>query len=321
MTRRISILFICAGLFFVSATPAFSFWIWSPKDKTIINPKHTVAHSPDEQFTYALDLYNNKKLELAIREFNNLLRSYPKAKEAAEAQYYLGRAYEDIGKLYNAYQNYQKVIDKYPFSERLNEIVEREYAVAEKFLDSFLSRKANVIWQEIAGREYAPVEILRSVVSNDPYGQYAPISQYKIGVFLRKIGQLDAAILEFQKVIDDYSQSEWAEAARYQIALSQADMSLKSDYDQETTKDAIKEFEEFIETHPDLDLADDAEEQITRLQDKEIESTFHAAEFYERQKQFKSAIIYYQYVVDKFPRSSWAEKAVEKLDELRRKTR
>jgi len=319
--KNMRILAICCGLLLFFTNPVFSFWIWSPKDKTISHPKNVVAHSAGEQLSYALDLYNNKNLELAIREFKNLIRVYPKAKEAAEAQYYLGRAYEDLGKLYHAYQNYQKVVEKYPFSERLDEVVEREYKIGEKYLESFLNKKSSAIWQEIVGREYTPVEIFRSIVDNDPYGEYAPISQYKIGIFLREIGQLNAAIVEFQRVVDEYSDTEWAEAAGYQIALSQADRSLKPDYDQETTQDAIKEFEDFIQEHPNVELTSDAEDQIMRLQDKEIESEFRAAEFYERQKQYSAAKIYYQDIVDKFPRSIWAEKAVEKLEELRRKTR
>ena len=318
MRANIRIITITSGLLLIFTSQAFCFWIWSPKTKKVSHPSHTVKNNPEAQLSFGIDLYNNGNTNGALREFRNLLRSYPKAKEAAEAQYYLGRVYEDLGKPYEAYKNYQKVVDKYPFSERIDEIVEIEYNIAEKFLESFLNKKSSVIWQEIAGREYTPVEILRSVVDNDPYGKYGPVSQYKIGVFLREIGQFSAAIVELQKVIDEHPQSEWAEAARYQIALSQADRSLKPDYDQETTRDAIQEFQDFVDEHPELDLAVDAEDQIVRLQEKEIESSFRVAEFYEKRRQFKAAKIYYQDIVDSFPRSPWASKALERLEVLRK---
>src|SRR5512135_1075396 len=112
---------IAVALLFLGASfaPADAYWIWTPKTGKWVNPKNAVKPSPKEQFESAKGLYESKGYEEAKREFKKLLKSYPKSSEAAESQYYLGLIEEAQGNLYEAFQAYQKVIDKYPFSQRI----------------------------------------------------------------------------------------------------------------------------------------------------------------------------------------------------------
>ena len=127
MKRIILILII--SVFCLPLAKVYPYWIWTPKTQKWINPKTAPKPTPKEQFDFAKSLYDIKKYEEAKREFDKLLRSYPKSFEAAESQYYLGLIQEEQGNLYEAYQAYQKTIDKYPFSERIPEIIEREYKI------------------------------------------------------------------------------------------------------------------------------------------------------------------------------------------------
>ena len=121
--RKIIFLFIVSLL--VIASPAYSFWIWSPKTGKWVNPKSAVKPTPAEQLNYALRFYNEGKLKQARTEFNRLIKHYSKSEQAAEAQYFLGAIEEKVGRLYEAYLAYQKVIDKYPFSPRTNKIIQK----------------------------------------------------------------------------------------------------------------------------------------------------------------------------------------------------
>ena len=130
---RRSILFFLL-IFALNSSPAQAFWIWTPKDGKWTNPKTAVKPSPKEQFDFARRLYEAKEYESSKKEFQKILKNYPKSSEAAESQFYLGQIEESLGNLWGAYQDYQKVIDKYPFSERIAEIIEREYNIAESLL-------------------------------------------------------------------------------------------------------------------------------------------------------------------------------------------
>jgi len=168
----------------------------------------------------------------------------------------------------------------------------------------------------MAGEQYDVVEIFETVIKNAPYGDYAAPSQYKIGLFLMEKRQFQEARDEFEKVINDYPESEWAKAAKYQIATADAKRAGSAQYEQATTEVAVQQFEEFLEEFPDAELSDEAKEQVRKLRDTEAENSFVIAEFYEKRKNPEAAKIYYQDIIDDYPNTKWAIKALRKIRNL-----
>lgn len=301
--------------FFLWQSSAFAYWIWTPQTGKWVNPKTAVKANPQDQLDFAKSLLENKQYEKAKSEFEKLIRKFPRAKEAAEAQFFIGVCLENLNKPYDAFKAYDKVIKKYPFSERADEIVEREYEIGEKL---FKIQRSKFV-EAVAGRDYNVVEILRAVINNAPYGKYAPIAQYKIGLFYKSVGMFPEAREEFEKVINDYPQSEWVKAAKYQIALVDTQSSLKPTYDQTNTAQAVKGFEEFVRTYPDAELSSEAQKQMQELRNKEAESEFNIAKFYEKQRKIDSAKIYYKHIISEYPESPSANLAMERLKSLETK--
>jgi len=305
---------VCGLLILFTIHYCYAYWIWTPKTGRWINPKWEVKSTPKQQLEYALEFYNQKNYNEALREFKKLINRYPKSYEAAEAQFYIGACLERQEKLYEAYEDYQKVIDKYPFSERVNDVIRKEFDIAEAFI-SGKGRKA----LGFLPLENPAIEILEKVIENSPYGQLAPHAQYKLGLVLKSLGRFTEAEEVFEKVIRNYPQSEWIEPAKYQIALCLASISPKPDYTQEATEEAREKFEEFVKSHPDVKLSSEAEEKILELKEKEAESNFKIASFYEKQKDYKASKVYYRYVIENYPESIWAAKSLERLKILERK--
>ena len=291
---------------------AYAFWIWTPKSSKWVNPKYAVKPTPVEQLDYALKLYEEDKLKQAKKEFKKLIKYYPKSTEAAEAQYYLGAIEEKNGKLYEAYLAYQKVIDKYPFSSRANDVIEKEFRIAEKFMQG-QKRKALGFTLPV---ENPAIEIFRKVVENSTYGPLAAEAQYKLGLILKSQGRYFEAEDEFNKVVANYPKSEWVEPAKFQIAACRASVAPGPDYDQEATREAKEKFKEFIQSHPDVELSRQAEENIRQLMEREAQGYYDIAVFYEKQKAYKAAKIYYNAIIENYPESVWAAKAFSKLQTL-----
>jgi len=306
--KRIILLLII--VFSLSIDQAYPYWIWTPKTGKWVNPKTQAKTTPKEQFDFAKSFYDTKKYEDAQREFRRLLKHFPKSFEAAESQYYLGLIEEARGNLYEAYQAYQKVIDKYPFSERIPEVIEREYKIGEQFMAGH-KRKAMGVALPV---ENPAIEIFTKVVENSTYGPLAPAAQYKLGLVLKGLLRYYEAEDAFNKVISNYPDSEWAAAAKFQIASCRAAVSRGPDYDQWATKEAKDKFEEFVREHPDAVLSRDAEKNINALREQEAESNYNAARFYEKQKAYDAAEIYYTEIVDNYLDSPWAVKALERLE-------
>lgn len=311
--RRIALSFLI--IFSLAVSSAYPFWIWTPKTGKWVNPKNVAKDNPKAQFEYALSFYNEKKLDDASREFKKLLKEYPKSFEASESQYYLGLIEEKRENLYEAYQAYQRVIDKYPFSERIKEIIEKEYAIAEKFMSG---QKRKVLGMTLPVENPA-IEVFSKVVDNSTYGPLAPKAQYKLGLVLKGLQRYYEAEDAFNKVISNYPDSEWVEPAKFQIASCRSAVSRSSDYDQGATGEAKQKFEEFVREHPDAVLSQEAEGNIAKLKEKEAEASFNTARFYEKQKAYQAAKIYYDNVVNNYPESAWAAKALERLQVMEKK--
>jgi len=314
MLKSILLVFLLV-FFFVS--PAQAFWIWTPETNKWINPKYAVKETPQEQLAYALESYQIEDYKKTIQELQKLIKHYPRAREAAEAQYYMGNCYEKQGDLVQAFKEYQTAIQKYPFSERSSEIVKKQYDLGNRLLEGEDQRSKFI--KTVIGADYDVIEIFRTVIKNAPYGEQAAPSQYKIGLYLQEKGMYQEARDEFEKTMNDYPETQWAKAAKYQIALSDAKRSSDAEYDQKVTQAAITELKDFVAAHPDAEFTDDAKDQIRQLKEKEAENNFLIAAFYEKQKKYEAAKIYYTIIVDDYKNTSWAPKALENIRTLNQK--
>jgi len=308
MFRRNIVLFIA----FLGLCPSLSHadWIWTPETGRFINPKWEVKPTPQDQLEFAESFKDQGNFKKAIAEFKKLVKSYPRAKEAPEAEFFIGQSLEEMNDPYNAYKAYQLVIDKYPFSERAAQIVSLEYNIANHLLEN----RGRSKWAEVVvGSDDRVIEILRTVIKNAPYGKYAALAQYKIGLYLKEKGMYQEARDEFEKTMNDYPNSEWAQAAKFQIAMADTSRASDAQHEQKVASIAMDEFDEFVKNHPDSQLAPEAKAQMSRLKDKEAQNNFVIAQFYAKQKNFKAARIYYKEVTRNYADTSWAPKAQAQL--------
>lgn len=301
---------ICAVYLLCLPSSGFAYWIWTPKSGKWVNPKLEVKATPQDQLAFAVSLFEGKSYEEAAKEFKKLIRNFPKAAEAAEAQFYLGQIEEAKNRLYEAFLAYQKVVEKYPFSGRINDVLARQYYIGEVFM-SGEKRKAMGVSLPV---ENPAIEIFTKVAENSPYSPLAAKSYYKLGLVLKSLQRYDEAEDAFERLIKNYPESEWVEAATFQLAACRAALSRSPDYDQVATREAREKFEAFLREHPDAVLSDEAESSIRELELKEAESRYRTALFYEKQKAYEAARIYYEEVIDGYARTPWAAKAMERLE-------
>ncbi|MDP2920923.1 MAG: outer membrane protein assembly factor BamD [Candidatus Omnitrophota bacterium] len=298
------------------AGSSFGYWIWTPESGKWENPKYAAKDTPEDQLSYAQKFYDAKNLKDALREYKKLLKYYPLSKEAPTAQYYVGRILETMDNYYEAFKAYQKVIDTYPYTDMVDDVIEREYKIADAF---FSGKKIKIIgkWQ-MPAKDKA-IEIFKAVADNAPYGKYADLAKYNAGLAYKDIQDYDSAILMFKDLIDRYPNSAVIDKARFQLAECSKLLSVKPAYDQTPTNVARQEFEDFLKKHPDSELAADARQVVDKLKSREAENAFETGKFYEARRAPESAIIYYKDIVQNYPDTEWAKKAQERLNELEKK--
>lgn len=299
---------------FVFANLSYAYWIWTPETKKFTNPKYAVKDSPKEQFDWAMSFYDARDFQRAATEFEKLAKQYEFSEYASKAQYYVGLCYENMNKYYIAYQNYQKAIDNFPHTANTEEILAREFAIANLYLDKSGSK---ILGADIMAPFDRAVEIFKKVVENAPYGKYAEEAQFKLGEALKKSERYEDAVQAFHKLVENYPKSKLAAQAMYEESHCAYKASLRPAYDAAATDNAIKTFEKFVDKNKDADLAENADSTMKRLKDNVSEKSFRAAEFYEARGKTQAAIIYYQDVIDTYPESTFVDRAKAKIEALK----
>jgi len=295
---------------------AYPFWIWSPKTKKWTNPKYSPLVTPFLQFKEAEKYFEEKSYKEAYNSFKKVVIHYPDAQEAAEAQYYMGRCMEELKKPYQAFLEYQKVIDKYPNSKRINEIIERQYNIGEYFLNVPSKKWLGISIYDFV--EHPSIEIFKKILEKSPYSNYAPVAGYKLGILFLQLSRYDEAKEIFEKVIDNYPESEWAIASKYQIAVAASKANPMPGYDSTDLKDAEKRLDEFVKKHPNLDISEEAKSQLVELREREAKKNFDIAKFYEKQKKYNSAIVYYSIIIENYYDTKYYKLAEERVKYLKK---
>ena len=290
-----------------------AFWIWTPKTKKLVNPKYAPKDTPEKQFKWAMKFFEEKDYKRSAEEFARLTIHFKESELAPEAQYYAGLSYEKAGKPYPAFLAYQKTIDLYPFTKRIDEVIEKEYNLGNEL---YKKHEGVLMGKEIMTDLDRAAEIFTKVRENAPFGEYADQAQFMVGECYKKSEQYGEATKTFQKLVEEYPRSKLVEKARYEVAQCTYLATLKPDYDQELTDEAIKEFKKIAEREKGLALSEDAKKAIALLEKRKAESLFNTAKFYERQKHYKSAAIYYKEILKQYPKTSFGEEALERLKDI-----
>src|SRR3989338_2919490 len=165
---------------------AEAFWVWSPDLGKWINPKKTAKDTPEDQMAFAMEFYKQGNWDRAIEEFEKQPAVFPPSRLAAEGVYYTGLGWEEKEHPAKAADAYQKLIDRYPYSDRIKDAVKREFDIANRFAPGGKVKVLGV--PALPGQEKA-IELYKHIVKNAPFGTYGDQAQFKIGEVLKTQGE------------------------------------------------------------------------------------------------------------------------------------
>ncbi len=313
MTHRRAIALITLIACLSSPSAAQAAFVWSPQTGWI-GPSGVVRDNPADQLEYAKHFFDAKDYKRALTEFKKLVKHYKNSHEAAEAQFYIGRCYEEMGDLYKAFVNYRKTIQVYPSTSRFDEVLERMYEIGNAFLAG-KKRKLLGTLSIMPARDKA-VEVFQAIVEDGPFSSTGELAQYKLGLAHLALGEYEQAVTAFEQLISRYPNSPLVDDARFQLTQASLKGTFRPGYDQHPSEQAVDELEQFVNDYPKSDLAPEALERLKVLQERRAEHDFQVAKFYEQRHKLPAAKLYYQDLIDRFPDTSWAPKAASRLQIL-----
>lgn len=272
-----------------------------------------------DQLDVAKEAFDKKDYKLALKAAERTVRNWQFSDYAPDAQYLIGRCYEEQHQDQKAFKQYQKLIEKYPKTASANEVLQRQFMIANRFLGGQ--------WFKLWG--YIPIpatmdkvaEMYEQVVKNGPYSEVGPLAQINIGEAQEKRKDYPAAVKAYERAADRYAdQEKVASDALYKAGMAYMKEARTSEYDQTVASKAIATFGDFATLHPDDKRVPDTQKKIESLRTEQARGAFETAKFYEKRKKWQAAKIYYNDVLNKDASSSYAEEARHRIEEINKRS-
>ncbi len=269
--------------------------------------------SANAQLQKARDLEAQGNTEAAADAFATLVKKFPDAIYVAKAQLKLAQLREADRDLELAFKEYGTYIKKYPRGEGFAEAVEGQFRIAKAFLEGERRKLFGVKTFASMSRTQ---EMFEEIVKNAPYSNVAPQAQFNIGQALEKQSNRPAALAAYQQVLVNYPGDPIAADAQYQIGYVWFQQTQDGSNDPQARARAREAFEDFIARYPASEKVPQAQDNLKQLSTARTGNTMQIAEFYDKQKNYKAAVIYYNDVIKQQPGSPESDKAKARIDEL-----
>lgn len=327
MNRRACffLLMVSAGLLLPFSSPAPL--IYSPGEGWYYEPagatsKWTRTRAKD-QLEVAEESFKNHDYSTALHAAYRVIRVWPLSDYAPRAEYLIGRCLETQHRDEAAFDRYQELLRKFPNISYYDEVLWREYEIANRFYGGQFFR---IFWG------YLPLyrsmdetaKMYGKIVDNGPYSSVAPHAQLQIGAARMKDKDYAAAVKAYETAADRYNaQPGIAADAMYRIGEAYQKQAMKAEYDQGKAGQAINAYTDFITFYPDDKRVPDAQKFIAMLKAEQVRSSFLVAQFYEKSKtltaneRHSGAIVYYNQVLQLDPNSAYAAIARQRIDALK----
>lgn len=141
-----------------------------------------------------------------------------------------------------------------------------------------------------------------------PASEYADDAQFHVSQIYYNREEYIYAAYNFNQLRKTYPNSPFVKNALYNGAMCYYELSPTYDRDQEYTQKAIKAFMEFQYLYPKDSLYNEASAKLTELREKLAEREFFTAELYLKLSSPKSAIIYFDQVIENYEDTSFYER-------------
>ena len=239
----------------------------------------------------------------AANVYRSIVRRFPVSPSAPSAQFRLAELIEQSGNPSRAFDAYQTLVEDYPQSREFDRALAAQLAIA----DGFLERRR----YERAGEMY------NALIASAPFARFAPEAQFKLGQSLESARKYQEAIAAYQIILDRYATSDYADDALYQIGYVQLTEAMGRSQDLSAAIDAKNTFEEFLMEYPNSEKAAQARDNLDRMTGREATDLLSIAQFYDRNSNYRAAVIYYADLVRRQPGTDDARMANDRIEEIR----
>jgi outer membrane protein assembly factor BamD len=286
------------------------------KAKYVAPGEEEISGNAQELFKIGQEAEKAGNIKRAIGAYRTLVRKYPKDGLAPGAGYRSAELQEQVHSYLEAAAAYRYIVERYPSNPHFNDAIEAQFRIGEMYLNG---KKIKFLGISFVSALDRAVEIFAAVIRTAPYGKYTARAQFDIGLAREKQGANDAALQAYQAVVDKFPNDPIASDAQYQIGYIWFTASRQGTKDKAATDKAKTAFQDFLFRYPKSEKGGQARANLQLLGNKETMSSFSIAKYYDKQKKYRAAAIYYNEVIRQQPGSAESEQAKKRIEQLRAK--
>ena len=286
------------------------------KAKYVAPGEEEISGNAAELFQIGETAEKEGNAKRAIKAYKSLVKRYPKDILAPGALYRSAQLQEQLHDYTPAAASFGQLVEKYPGSPHFEEAIEAQFRIGEIYLNG---KKLKVLGIPVASALDRAVTIFANVVRTAPYGRYTARAQFDIGLAREKQGANDAALQAYQAVVDKFPNEPVAVDAQYQIGYIWFTAAQTGTKDAAASSNAKTAFQDFLFHYPKSEKAAQARANLDILEHKQTANSYKVARFYDKQKYYRAAVIYYNEVIRQQPGSEESNEAKKRIDQLRAK--
>jgi outer membrane protein assembly factor BamD len=313
---RVALLCTAAALIFCESAAASVVFQPGKKAKFVAPGEEEVSGTALELYNTAQSAEKEGNLKRAIHAYANIVRHYPKDALAPSALYRGAQLQEQEHNYFVAADSYRLLVEKYPGNPHFDDAIEAQFRIGEMYLTG---KKKKILGISYGNSLDKAVTIFANIVRTAPYGKYTARAQFNIGLAREKQNVPEMAVEAYQAVVNKFPNEPVAVDAQYQIGYIWMMAARKGTTDAAATTNAKTAFQDFLLHYPHSEKASQARANLDLLEHKETTSSYEVAKFYDKQKYYRAAVIYYNEVIRQQPGSTESNLAKKRIDQLRAK--
>jgi outer membrane protein assembly factor BamD len=250
----------------------------------------------------------------ALVLYRQIVKANSLTTAAPKAQRQIGKILEQQGDFKGAYAAYADYTAKYPRGGDFDAVIQSQFTIAKMYLDG---RKKRVLGVPISPSYSTAQEMFEGIVKRAPFHRLSPLAQFNVGQALEKQGKPVEAMGAYQEVLVRYPGDPVADDAQYQIGYVRYRETQEGSNDKSARMKARESFEDFVNRYPGSEKTPQAKENIKSLTGTDLKGTLGIAKFYDKTKNYRAAVVYYNEVIRVAPGTPESEQSQKRIEELK----
>lgn len=273
-----------------------------------------VADKGEAVYQQALAADQAGKTNRAIKLYKEVATKYPYAPSAPQARFRQAELLEQQGKIQDAFEAYDKFLERFQGSGLYATALNRQAAMAQAAAEgdvksSFLGLKTKLSLEKT-------VAMLEKVRDHAPRSRAAAKAQFTIGELYQSKKKSKEAIAAYRRLVKDQPDCPEAPEALFRVGilfLEEADRGNQNQANLDLSREA---FNDYLLQYPGHKRNAEARRMLANLGGRDLQRSYDIAEFYRKTGNVESAKVYYRDIVKRSKSGRIHDEARQRLSEL-----